>query len=97
MPALDYGHTHEAHATRMRVQEMKCTVGYRSLRDGGRVAFIYRTLTAWMSLSVRRSALKLEIEAKAQIVAGCPGNAGVLFQSPPQTTTAANLLAVTAK
>ena len=30
----------------------------------------YRALTAWTSLSVRRSALKLEIEAKAHVVAG---------------------------
>ncbi len=52
LPALGDGHTHKAHATRMRVHAS----GLR-----------YRALTAWMSLSVRRSALKLEIEAKAQI------------------------------
>ena len=41
MPALGYGHTHEAQATGGARARADCIVGDRSLRDGGRLAFIF--------------------------------------------------------
>ena len=68
-PAPGYGHTHEAHATRMRVQASE-TQSELQVFAGRWPRGFYLSDFDGLDEFVGSPALKLEIDAKAQMLAG---------------------------